>query len=333
MGSRLRLRRRCTGFTLVELLVVIAIIGVLIGLLLPAVQAARETARRMQCANNQKQIMLATLNYELARGELPPGSIWFNENNVNEVRVGVLARILAYAEDTALHDLLDPETPHVDANGDTIPSHLWQTADGTYLSSFVIEMYLCPSDSTDEVYTRFGTPRARFNYSASNGSMTRNTNSSCSCGELAAWNEFGLMQNPTNVADRPDYSGPFSRFEFATKLQQVTDGLSKTIFFGEVRPECSIHALAGWLSGNNGTGLVSTVIPINYDTCDDNAPDDCNRPCNYATELGFKSNHPGGAQFALGDGSVHFLSEEIDHWTYQYLGGKDDGIPIADDVF
>ena len=90
--------RRSPGFTLVELLVVIAIIAMLVALLLPAVQSAREAARKIQCTNNVKQIVLATLNYESARGELPPGSIFINQEGEPERRTGVLARILSYAK-------------------------------------------------------------------------------------------------------------------------------------------------------------------------------------------------------------------------------------------
>ena len=109
------------------------------------------------------------------------------------------------------------------------------------------------------------------------------------------------------------------------RLADVAHGLSSTIFFGEVRPRCSEHARNGWATSNNGNGYCTTLIPINYDTCNDNATDPCRRPCNWNTEVGFKSAHVGGSQFLLGDGSVHFVSENIDHLTYQALGGKQDG--------
>jgi hypothetical protein len=108
-------------------------------------------------------------------------------------------------------------------------------------------------------------------------------------------------------------------------LQAITDGLAKTIFFGEVRPQCSEHARNGWVASNNGNGYCTTVIPINYDSCDDNAADPCRRSFNWNTEVGFKSAHPGGAFFLLGDGSVQFFIEDIDHRMYQLLGAKDDG--------
>ena len=314
-----------SAFTLVELLVVIAIIGILVALLLPAVQQAREAARRMQCTNNLKQIALATLNYEVARGELPPGSIFWNSNDVAEHRTGVLARILAYAEDTALHDLIDPETEQ------TRGTNNLQLPDGTYLSEFVIPMYVCPSDPSERVAMVGDKPRAMMSYAASNGSMTRtNPSPGCTC---RLFNEFGLRTFRWHTRDK--YSGPFSRYQYTTRLREIKDGVSKTIFFGEVRPQCSVHTRNGWLHSNNGTGLVSTIVPINYDTCSPRGTDGvdpCNWNCNWNTELGFKSVHHGGANFNLGDGSVHFLSEDIDHWTFQYLGDKADGMVHQDSV-
>lgn len=335
-------RRQSLGFTLVELLVVIAIIGILIALLLPAVQSARESARRMQCVNNEKQIMLATLNYELSNGELPPGSIFFTPSGARHNRIGVLAFILPYAEDNALHGLIDPEKQHVDDGGANVDSHNLQLPDGTYLSEYIVDMYVCPSDEGPLHRNVDARRYARMNYSASNGSMERGDNPNCSCSEADSWSAHALTPAPP-WSKRNIYSGPFSRFEYPTKLKEVTDGLSKTIFFGEVRPDCSVHAYHGWLHGNNGAGLVSTVIPINYDTCyvtqqiygkgaPDSHVDGCNAFCNWSTELGFKSNHPGGANFALGDGSIHFITEDIDHLSYQYLGEKDDGEVITDDV-
>ena len=126
-----------------------------------------------------------------------------------------------------------------------------------------------------------------------------------------------------------NFAGPFTRIGTAAGLQQVSDGLSKTIFFGEVRPACSEHASNGWATSNNGNGYCTTLIPINFDTCNEDAADPCQRPCNWNTEVGFKSAHPGGAQFLLGDGSIRFLPEDIDHQAYQYLGAKNDGQPIA----
>lgn len=317
-------QRRCRGFTLVELLVVIAIIAMLVTLLLPAVQAAREAARKIQCTNNMKQIVLATLNYESARGELPPGSIFMNEKGEPERRAGVLVRILAYAEDPALHDLIDPDT-----EGRTDDKLM---PDGvTYVAEHVVDMYVCPSDG--EPLVRIGrstkTPRARTNYTASGGSARKtNTASYCSCPSaiMKEYNQYAL--GPPGGSGNSKYSGPFTRYAHTTKLKQITDGLSKTIFFGESRPDCSDHTQEGWAASNNGGGLVSTIIPINYDTCNHDDVEGVpfqHKKCNWFTELGFRSAHAGGANFGYGDGSVHFLPPDIDMWVYQYLGDKADG--------
>jgi prepilin-type processing-associated H-X9-DG protein len=123
------------------------------------------------------------------------------------------------------------------------------------------------------------------------------------------------------------FAGPFFRGGVSTSMRDCLDGLSNTIYFGEVRPMCSAHNGNGWGSSNNGQGLTSTIVPINYDSCDRSAAgaDNCGRYCNWNTELAFKSLHPGGAMFLFGDGNVRLLDENIDHWMYQYLGGKSDG--------
>jgi len=236
-------RRRSAGFTLVELLVVIAIIAMLVSLLLPAVQAAREAARKIQCTNNVKQIVLATLNYEAARGELPPGSLFIDVDGTRENRTGVLARILSYAEDSALVSLIDPEEEG--ATDDKL------MPDGSYMAEIIVDMYVCPSD--DGLLIRpgrsTGTPRARTNYTASGGSNKKsNTAGYCPCpgALMKQYNQYGLRQGGAGKK----FSGPFTRYAHTTKLKQITDGLSKTIFFGESRPDCSDHTQEGWLASH-----------------------------------------------------------------------------------
>ena len=140
-----------------------------------------------------------------------------------------------------------------------------------------------------------------------------------------SWQSFEMapIDNPAKFA------GPFTRLGVSAKARQIRDGLSKTIFMGEVRVPCSVHAQAGWAITNNGSGYCTTLIPINYDTCDEAAVDPCHRPCTWNTDVGFKSAHPGGAHFLMGDGSVQFLEEAIDHQAYQYLGAKADGETVT----
>jgi hypothetical protein len=111
-------------------------------------------------------------------------------------------------------------------------------------------------------------------------------------------------------------------------MQDVEDGLSNTLFVGEIRADCSGHARVGW-SRTNQWGAF-TQIPINFDTCRSMAvatsegKDACYADCNWNAEVGFKSKHPGGCMFVLGDGSVQFLSQTVDHRIYQFLGDKAD---------
>jgi hypothetical protein len=169
------------------------------------------------------------------------------------------------------------------------------------------------------------------NYAASRGPTKHLNNSGCSC---AIWDLLNqrIGAEAFEYADHvpgSTFAGPFTRGSTQIKYQQITDGLSHTIFMGEVRPDCSEHAARGWADSNNGNGLASTLIDINYDTCNKNHPDGCHRWCNWNTEVGFKSAHPGGALFSMGDGSVHFLSETIELFTYNRLGSKADGYAVS----
>ncbi len=318
-GDAIReLAARRHGFTLVELLVVIAIIGILIALLLPAVQAAREAARRMQCSNNLKQIGLALHNYHLSNKCFPPGAFWYERNPDWRAlyRGSILIRLLPFLEQQPLYDQFDFTTNTDNQRMGT---------NGPLLVSQVVPTYVCPSDPGDVLWNH---ERALHNYAASKGPTKHINNTSSDggkyqCSEWESWNQYALAP----YDDVNDFAGPFCRLSVSTKERDCTDGLSHTIYFGEVRRQCSAHVQAGWSRSNNGNGLTSTLIPINYDSCDPDATDGCEHPRNWNTELGFKSMHPGGAQFLLGDGSVHFLPETIDHWTFQYLGAKADGNP------
>jgi hypothetical protein len=179
----------------------------------------------------------------------------------------------------------------------------------------VIETLNCPSDDRDARYDG----RFAHSYAASRGptEVWWNTNSICDY----PWAD--LARAP--IDDPRNFAGPFTRVGTQERLKAIKDGLTKTIFFGEVRPKCSEHARNGWVDSNNGNGYCTTLIPINYDTCNDASPDPCRRSNNWTTEVGFKSAHAGGAYFLFGDASVQFIAEDIDHSTYQLLGAKNDG--------
>lgn len=302
-------RQSRTAFTLVEVLVVITIIGLLIALLLPAVQAAREAARRAQCSNNLKQIGIALHNFENARQQYPAGALWGGGSGIN--KGSVLVYLLRYLEQEPLFEAFDFGKASVD-------NELYPGTTAR-IGSRLVPTYLCPSDNSNG----FVGGVAMFNYAASRGPTAVYDNPACLCNY--AWLPWALapLDDPTNFA------GPFTRMGTPTRPADIRDGLSNTIFFGEVRPNCSEHIQNGWAYTNNGNGYCTTVVPINYDTCDNNSPDPCHRPCNWTTEVGFKSLHPGGAEFLFGDGTVHFLSASIDFQIYQYLGAKADGKPAS----
>lgn len=319
--------RKLRAFTLIELLVVIAIIAVLIALLLPAVQQAREAARRSQCKNNLKQIGLALHNYHDTHTVFAPGAFWALPNTAPHPCVGsthqhasILVHILPFIDQAPLYNRFDFTRCDTDAGWNT-------TAGGA--GTNVVPPYLCPSDTTPPKNTS-NPPRGVHNYAAcfgsgnTSGAATGNPNCQCDRTPFQSW-----IQANTNPNSVP---GMFTRAWRSSGIRDNVDGTSNTIYFGEVRPECSAHANAGWASSNNGNGLVSTIIPINYNSCNTATPPNpasaCDYRCNWVTELGFKSRHVGGAHMLMGDGAVRFMSENIDMNTYSRLGSKADGNPV-----
>jgi prepilin-type N-terminal cleavage/methylation domain-containing protein len=296
--SRVRALR---GFTLVELLVVIAIIGVLVALLLPAVQAAREAARRMECSNNLKQVGVALHLYHEQVRTFPPGAIvtdWATDSG----KGSVLVHILPFVEQRNLYASISF-------------SHVIEGQ--AAIRAKPISTYRCPSDDAPSLLDGV----ALHNYAASSGPTAHSDNPQCSCAEYQKWNAYAL-------APFGDSAGAFNRKGVCYRDAEFRDGLSRTIFFGEIRPTCSGHSAKGWAASNDGQGLTSTLVPINYDSCSTSSPDNCHNNNNWNMELGFKSSHPGGADFLAGDGAVHFFPATIDHLAYQHLGGRADGFPV-----
>jgi prepilin-type N-terminal cleavage/methylation domain-containing protein/prepilin-type processing-associated H-X9-DG protein len=323
-GRRPSARGPGRGFTLVELLVVIAIIGVLVALLLPAVQAAREASRRTECRNKLKQIGVAVQNYHDTLRVLPPGGlVLFQPTPPSPLyaKGPVTVHLLPYIEQQGLYDVLDFNQFVFDTPVQTLPGST------TRIYSITIPTYVCPSDSGPNI----AIDRGKLNYMASMGATAVSAlgNAPCQCANLyTGYAQPVSGPNHVNGVFKRGWDiGPPSP-SVTCSLQHIIDGLSHTIFFGEMRASCSDHTNRGWGATNNGSGLGTTTIPMNYDSCNPAPPtggtDNCDRPCNVNTALGFKSLHPGGANFLMGDGSIVFLNDSIDHLLYQWLGGKAD---------
>jgi prepilin-type N-terminal cleavage/methylation domain-containing protein/prepilin-type processing-associated H-X9-DG protein len=326
-----------SGFTLVELLVVIAIIGVLVSLLLPAVQAAREAARRMQCSNNLKQIGLAVHNYADIYKQFPIGTRDQDSANLpgNRPWTGgahrkgsVLVKILPQMEQQPLFDNLDFR----------LDVYAQLNALG-YDANTKMNIYICPSDGTTT--TKLTRARQFYNYAINIGNQNMNGRGWCDEYPLNTWNTRpqvlggNLFRNgSTGHGSRNDgrqISGPFSRYCYAAKFSEITDGTSNTIMMGEILPSCGDHHRGGWYNPN--ALWTATTAPINYNTCGHEQIPDNQHNCydfrNWQTSQGFKSDHPTGAHFVFCDGSVQCLQESIDYLNYQRMGSTNDGHPIA----
>lgn len=328
--------RRRPGFTLVELLVVIAIIGVLIALLLPAVQMAREAARRISCGNNLKQYGIALHLYHDTHKEFPRAGTYKNNGDWNAgmaPQLGWQPRILPYMEQSPLYDRIvmtdvNAWTRQYVFNGVT-----------QQLVTQQVPYAMCPSDPRDSIVSGY----AQTSYCGNLGSVrTPSNNGSCNTYLTDGINYMaGGWADHGNTLDKNGINGMFGRLGIVLGMQSVTDGTSNTIFVGEVLLDCNDHWGGGWWHFNAaGNAHASTSVPVaNMMTCarsDAEAqewgytPPVCRTQSNWNYSWGFRSRHPSGAQFVFVDGSVHFLSKSINYATYQYLGSRNDGRVVAD---
>ena len=275
------------AFTLIELLVVIAIIAVLIALLLPAVQQAREAAKRTQCRNNMHQLGLALHNYHDTHGCFPPGRIGGPaSSNSQELSHAMFTHLLPFLDETAVYNAYNFSLPGSETRAahDDGGKGIANTTAGTrYLAQLQ-----CPSDLRP------------FRTSASGQWYMWNL----SVNYVPCWGSLptGCPRNPSST----DANGMFAN-NSRVRIRDMRDGTSQTIAIGERRKFKNSHGTCAGFPGCRYycTCASSASIPIN--------------PPNSTASGQFSSKHEGGAFFLLADGAVRFLSENVDMRTFQSL--------------
>lgn len=311
-------KKRSQGFTLVELLVVIAIIGILIALLLPAVQAAREAARRSQCTNNLKQVGLAMHNYHDTYKAFPAG--WIYNRTNGRAEWGWNVAIMPFMEQKTFYDQLNPGVNRLSAWAvDPAPSTAIRAMLQTSIPTLV-----CPSDKSQTLCNN--------SYKDSGGDSSDNNFGSLTIGQwavaksnyiaCAAWSTKTIGSN-TRYPQRDYDSGGMFYGNSWLKMSDCTDGTTNTIMCSERDFD---HFAATWLGvgnndsyGNHGTAratfrgsfAINSPLPA---TSDDNVG------------KGWASKHPGGVNVVSLDASTHFLTETASTAVLQPLCIRDDGI-------
>jgi prepilin-type N-terminal cleavage/methylation domain-containing protein len=336
------------GFTLVELLVVIAIIGILVALLLPAIQSAREAARRAQCQSDMKNIALAVLNYESSKGRYPPGFVSSGPGAVESWAWSIF--ILPYLEAQGIYDQMRPSETFVQPVdlsrtgkrnlADMIAHYKADPTNNAFELAPLqtnLSIFRCPSDSVpnlipaDPLSTKQGVtaalPCARGLPTYDESAFSRYFNGI----QVSASNYVGSKGQvdadcPFGDADRCANTGVFFG-NSQVSSRQVTDGTTYTFMIGERSSFCFAATWVGvrnppgpdaW-SSNWALGHVATPHgKLNWG---------CTSDHNTCTE-GFSSTHPGGGFFAFCDGSVHFINEDI---SFDGLIGQGPGPQIDSD--
>ena len=295
-------RSRNSGFSLVELLVVIAIIAILVGLLLPAIQAAREAARRNGCSNNLHQLGVAMHSYHDRNRSFPPGAYLHLNEDISGISWRVL--ILNEIEETTLYNEAKPLNDGGASN--------WNCQYNT------VDAYLCPSmpRQGDGATTLKEAHYAGVAGPGRNGK--RISLEQASCGDQAYDGVFVPVAKSPQLASRSPL--PSS----GTRISKITDGTSKTLAIGERN-----FSVSDWMTGSLWEGTPLTML------CDKSAKNvsyRINTPVDSAgkfvdtsgttkkmltNDLVFGSNHSGGAQFCFADGSVSMIHDDIDFTVYQ----------------
>ncbi len=353
----LRFRRLRNGFTLVELLVVIAIIGILIGMLLPAVQQVREAARRTACANNMRQLGLALHNFESAFGHFPPG---FTSTPTSDGTVptgqyidpvtwnaspgwGWGTHLLPFIESQNVYDQID------------VQAAIWAPQHREIIQT-QLPVFLCPSSSGDnEPFTVVDGSENPYSPDGATPIVLGRSHYVASHGQESAWGpEAGsaltgtvftdiYTSQTTTVTINGDVSkvadGPFYR-NSRTRIAEVTDGTSNCIFLGEHSSRLSDKTWVGVIPGavvhprivspKNGPDGAATLVLYHMGPSGgelDITGFPIIHPVNFPTyHVGqMFSEHPGGGNVVFGDGSVHFIAESVSLITWAELSSIGEG--------
>ena len=347
--------RRRSAFTLVELLVVIAIIGILVALLLPAVQAAREAARRISCTNNMKNLALACHNHHSAMGHFPI-SMGFSQADSSQgfgleghgPAAGWIIQALPQLEEQALYDLFKQggafngfwtvgrgrsPTPGTglgsNENGVVVPE----------LMATQLEMVMCPSDSqagelSTEQYGWIDVPVALTSYKGVVGdTVVGETNGTTFTNEASqypsgVYNKAPEVFTTANDCHRDTRCrGIFFRqtWRRPVKFSQITDGTSNTFMIGEDVPAYNYHSATFYSDGD----WCSCNTPLNNQI---GLPPETVDPAFWWEQRGFRSLHPGGANFAMADGSVRFVPESVDNVLYRTTCTRNGGEVVSEEL-
>lgn len=324
-------RSRTSAFTLVELLVVIAIIGILVALLLPAVQSARESARRSTCLNQFKQVALGLQNYHSTHKAFPPGTKFHRSSASSSCKeaptepgdyqgLGWGFFILPYIEQQAVYDQFDKDHP-------TNPLYAtlsWEA------SANLVPIYICPTEINDTNWVDCCSNRGHF------GSESSDWRPSNMAGVADSVRAQCWLYQPTTLGRGILYN--YSK----TKVAKITDGTSNTLIIGEVTSALGVDGSGNevwvghsWVSRNvsdvsEGINGPNTLPGGRDDKIDPLDGDGGNRHDEMHRENQFSSYHPGGAMFAYADGSATLLNEDMSTEVLRAMATRADGEVIMD---
>jgi prepilin-type N-terminal cleavage/methylation domain-containing protein/prepilin-type processing-associated H-X9-DG protein len=289
------------GMTLIEMLVVIAIIGVLIALLVPAVQKVREAANRAQCGNNLHQVALGVHQFHDAQHQLPTNR-WYGRalSGPTQPNWSWLSKILPYIEQDNIY-----------RTGNVPTATLLQSG----VMADQITLFLCPSDDSSwngprsDAGNLIGVPVGQTNYKGVAGANWGDDLLGIGANFSTDWRNAGTNGS---FDGHSNGDGIFYRMNFLRplRLTQITDGTSNTFMIGEDLPALDIYC--SWPYSNNANG--TCAIPPNVERRGRPYP-----PANWENCESFRSWHPGGVQFAMADGSARFISDGIDLDIYRAL--------------